>query len=65
MWRSVKHEEVLSARLRTVPAARASISRYPAFYNERRPHSALDRRTPDEPYFGFRVKRVIKSGHKP
>ncbi|VFU07819.1 conserved protein of unknown function [Methylocella tundrae] len=35
--------------------ARTSIARYLAFYNERRPHSALDRRTPDEAYFGART----------
>jgi len=35
-----------------VPEARASIGRYiEAFYNSRRPHSSLDRRTPDEAYF--------------
>ena len=36
----------------SVSEARASIARYLAFYNERRPHSSLDRRTPDEAYFG-------------
>ncbi len=41
----------LSARLRQRREARASIARYLAFYNERRPHSSLDRRTPDEAYF--------------
>lgn len=35
----------------TVSAARASIDRYLAFYNERRPHSSLDRCTPDQAYF--------------
>ena len=35
-----------------VPEARASIGRYiDGFYNARRPHSSLDRRTPDEAYF--------------
>jgi putative transposase len=35
-----------------IPEARASISRYiDVFYNARRPHSSLDRRTPDETYF--------------
>ena len=34
------------------PEARASIGRYiDGFYNARRPHSSLDRRTPDEAYF--------------
>ncbi|WP_284283125.1 integrase core domain-containing protein, partial [Bradyrhizobium liaoningense] len=32
--------------------ARASIAKYLAFYNQGRPHSSLDGRTPDEAYFG-------------
>ena len=35
----------------SVSQARASIGRYLDFYNRRRPHSSLDRRTPDEAYF--------------
>ena len=38
----------------SVSEARASIGRYLAFYNERRPHSSLDGRTPDEAYFGIK-----------
>ena len=51
-WRSVKYEEVYLKAYDSVSEARASIARYLAFYNERRPHSSLDRRTPDEAYFG-------------
>ena len=35
----------------TVSEARASIGRYLIFYNGRRPHSRLDRQTPDQAYF--------------
>jgi transposase InsO family protein len=43
----------------SVPEARASIGLYiDAFYNARRPHSSLDRRTPDEAY-----KAVHKHGN--
>ncbi len=35
----------------SVAEARASIGRYMAFYNGRRPHSSLDARTPDQAYF--------------
>ena len=35
----------------TVSEARASIGRYLTFYNSRRPHSSLDRQTPDQAYF--------------
>jgi len=50
-WRSVKYEEVYLRAYDDVPEARASIGRYLAFYNGRRPHTALDRRTPDQAYF--------------
>jgi putative transposase len=36
----------------TVSEARSSIARYFGFYNGRRPHSSLDRQTPDRAYFG-------------
>jgi putative transposase len=52
LWRSVKYEEVYLHAYDTVSAARAGIARYMAFFNTRRPHSALDRRTPDAVYFG-------------
>ena len=51
LWRSVKYEEVYLRAYASVGEARASISRYLDFYNARRPHSSLDRRTPDEAYF--------------
>jgi putative transposase len=51
LWRSVKYEEVYLRAYDTVSDARASLSRYLAFYNGRRPHSSLDRQTPDQAYF--------------
>jgi putative transposase len=50
-WRSVKYEEVYLRAYDDVPEARASLDRYLTFYNGRRPHTALDRRTPDQAYF--------------
>ena len=50
-WRSVKYEEVYLRAYNDVPEARRSIGRYMDFYNGRRPHTALDRRTPDQAYF--------------
>lgn len=50
LWRSIKYEEVYLRAYETVADARASIGRYIAFYNARRPHSSLDRMTPDEAY---------------
>ena len=51
LWRTIKYEEVYLRAYETVSEARASISRYLRFYNSRRPHSSLDRKTPDQAYF--------------
>ncbi len=58
LWRSVKYEEVYLRAYDGVAEARTSIGRYLDFYNGRRPHSSLDRCTPDQAYFNqlpFRV----------
>ena len=51
LWRSIKYEEVYLKAYDSVSEARASIGRYLTFYNGQRPHSSLDRRTPDQAYF--------------
>ncbi len=51
LWKSVKYEEVYLRAYDTVRDARASLARYFAFFNTRRPHTSLDRRTPDAVYF--------------
>jgi putative transposase len=51
LWRTIKYEEVYLHAYDTVSDARASLGRYIAFYNTRRPHSSLDRQTPDRAYF--------------
>ena len=51
LWRSVKYEEVYLRAYDSVSHAKASLSRYFDFYNTRRPHSSLDRKTPDQVYF--------------
>jgi transposase InsO family protein len=47
----VKYEEVYLRAYDTVSEARTSIGTYLGFYNSGRPHSSLDRRTPDQAYF--------------
>jgi putative transposase len=51
LWKSVKYEEVYLRAYDSVGEARSSLGRYFSFYNGRRPHSSLDRRTPDQAYF--------------
>jgi putative transposase len=51
LWKSVKHEEVYLHAYESVAHARQGLHRYFQFYNERRPHSSLDGKTPDSVYF--------------
>lgn len=51
LWRSIKYGEVYLHAYKTVSEARAGIGRYLTFCNTRRPHSSLDRQTPDKAYF--------------
>jgi len=50
-WKSVKYEEVYLHAYDSVAEARQGLQRYFTFYNQRRPHSFLDSRTPDMVYF--------------
>jgi putative transposase len=51
LWRSVKYEEVYLHAYDSVSSAKSGLDRYFRFYNGRRPHSSLDRLTPDQVYF--------------
>ena len=51
LWRSVKYEEVYLHAYDTVSDSRAGIGRYFNLYNQRRPHSSLKGKTPDQVYF--------------
>jgi putative transposase len=51
LWRTIKYEEVYLHAYGNVSEARAAIRSYLSFYNIRRPHSSLDRQTPDQAYF--------------
>ncbi len=50
-WRTLKYEEVYLRAYESVTEARHHLARYLPFYNERRPHSSLEGRTPDSMYF--------------
>ncbi|WP_167659785.1 IS3 family transposase [Brucella pseudogrignonensis] len=59
LWRSIKYEEVYIHAYKTVSEARAGIGRYLTFYNSRRPHSSLDRQTPDQVYFNALTPMMV------
>jgi putative transposase len=51
LWKSVKYEEVYLHAYATVAEAQRCLAHYFTFYNQGRPHSVLDGRTPDMVYF--------------
>jgi putative transposase len=53
LWRSVKYEDVYLRAYETPAMLRAGLVRYFDFYNNRRRHAALNRRTPDAVYFAI------------
>ena len=50
LWKSVKYERVYLHAYDSVSEARQSIMQYLEWYNRARPHSSLDKQTPDEAY---------------
>jgi putative transposase len=59
LWRSVKYEDVYLRAYETPTELRAGLARYFQFYNTRRRHSALDRRTPDAVYFDQAHRELV------
>jgi len=51
LWRSVKYEDVYLKAYDSIPAAREGLKTYFEFYNCRRRHQSLDRKTPDNVYW--------------
>jgi len=51
LWRSVKYEDVYLKAYDSIPAAREGLTTYFEFYNCRRRHQSLDRKTPDNVYW--------------
>jgi putative transposase len=51
LWKTIKYEHVYLHAYETVSEARAKLATYLEFYNRLRPHTALDRHTPDDMYF--------------
>ena len=50
LWKSLKYEEVYLHAYETVSAAQQGLARYLTFYNQTRPHRALDGHTPNGVY---------------
>ena len=57
-WRTVKYERIYKRAYDTVSEARAGIAEYIAWYNDKRPHTSLDDRTPKRAYVESRAKQA-------
>ena len=51
LWRTIKYEHVYLRAYDSVSDARAQLAEFIDFYNTARPHSSLDKKTPEEFYF--------------
>ena len=58
LWKTIKYEHVYLHAYETVSEAREKMTTYIDFYNHRRPHTALDRHTPDDMYFNSRPQQL-------
>ena len=52
LWRSVKYEDLYLKAYETVAGVKAGIGAYFEYYNSKRRHQGLNRRTPDQVYQG-------------
>ncbi len=59
LWRSVKYEDVYLKAYSSITEARQGLREYFEFYNLRRRHQSLDRRTPDDVYWSTLPKLQV------
>jgi putative transposase len=59
LWRSVKYEDVYLKAYGSIAEARRGLREYFEFYNCRRRHQSLDRRTPDEVYWSTLPQKQV------
>ena len=52
LWRSLKQEAVYLHEITSGFQAKRIIDNWIGFYNSERPHTALEKQTPDAAYFG-------------
>ncbi len=57
LWKSIKYEEVYLHAYDTVTAVHQGLERYLRFYNQTRPHQALEGQTPDQVYYDHLTTR--------
>jgi putative transposase len=60
LWRSVKYERVYLKAYDSVGAARSDIEDYMRWYNQSRPHSSLDKATPND-HYAANLPKMLKA----
>lgn len=58
LWRTLKYEEIYIKSYETMTTLKQNLTTYFGFYNQERPHDALDKRTPFEAYNGLTAKGI-------
>ena len=59
LWRSVKYEDVYLKAYGSIVEARQGLRKYFEFYNSRRRHQSLDRKTPDNVYWSILPQKQV------
>ena len=59
LWRSVKYEDIYLKASGTIAEVRRGLKTYFMFYNQKRWHQTLDRKTPAMVYFGTLPQRQV------
>jgi len=62
LWRSLKYEEIYLKAYETVAEAKREIGNWFAFYNDERPHQALNYATPQQFFYG--EQRLCRCGQR-
>ena len=58
LWRSLKQEAVYLNEITNGFDAKRIIKEWISFYNTERPHTALDKRTPDQAFFAGENEKI-------
>ena len=59
LWKSVKYEDVYLKAYSSIAEARKGLKGYFEFYNRRRRHQSLDRRTPNDVYWSTLPQKQV------
>ena len=59
LWRSVKYEDVYLKAYESIPEVKQGLRNYFEFYNCKRRHQSLDRKTPDNVYWSILPQRKV------